>query len=258
MDKIILDIKKKKNQIDVSFDDEVIRVEPELMIKYHISIGKTITLEDYHQLIKENAELSSLREGLKALKKMMTIQEMKEHLTTKGYQTPVVQTTLKKLIERHYLDDLQYASMYVNMKKYQEGPEMIIFKLTQKGVKEAFIYQAISAINEYDLLTEVVQSKLNQMKSKTQKQAFQSIRVLLISKGFHREVIDAVLSSPDTHYVGDESKLLEKAYDKIYKTYAHKYQGYELEQKIKEKLYQKGFAYDVIKNYIEEKKLQSW
>jgi regulatory protein len=135
---------------------------------------------------------------------------------------------------------------------------MIIFKLSQKGVKEAFIYQALSTINEYALLTEVVQSKLNQMKSKTKKQAFQSIRVLLISKGFHREVIDAVLSSPDTHYVGDESKLLEKAYDKIYKTYAHKYQGYELEQKIKEKLYQKGFAYDVIKNYIEEKKLQSW
>lgn len=257
--KTVTSIKKYQSYMSVIFDDEItLEIQPELMIKYHVSLGKTIDDDTYQELVDENLYLSCLRAGLKALKKMMTVQEMTTFLNSKGYGQKVIHRVISYLIEKKYLDDFQYAKMYISLKNFQQGPQMMIFKLTEKGVNEKLIYKALSTYNEYDIVSKVCQSKLKQMKKKTKKQAFQTVKSQLLSKGFHLEIIDAVLLESQAFYTSDEKKLLELAYEKAYKTLHVKYTGYELEQKLKEKLYQKGFAYEDIKSYIEQKKLHSW
>ena len=48
----------------------------------------------------------------------------------------------------------------------------------------------------------------------------------------------------------DNDNLLKKEYDKIYKKLSLKYSDKELYNKIKTKLYQKGFSIDEINNFL--------
>lgn len=248
-------LKKAKNHIILSIDQNEIICQSELVIKYHLAVGKTLDDETYQRFIEENAYLSCLRLALEKLKKMMTIGEMKALLSEQTFTLGVQKQVLHYLIEKKYLDDIHYAKTYLSLKKHQEGPTMIEFKLKQKGVAEVIIHGLWATYDEYETLLSLIQNKLSQMKKKTKKQAFQTIKMQMLAKGFHMEVIDKVLVDLNDVETFDEEKLIVSAYDKIYKSYSKKLSGYELEYKIKEKLYQKGFSYDMIKAYLEKIRL---
>ena len=66
------------------------------------------------------------------------------------------------------------------------------------------------------------------------------IRNDLYKEGFSKNLINAQLQNVQLE---DDSDVYKKQYDKLYKRYSRKYSGYELECKIKQALYQKGFSY---------------
>ena len=59
----------------------------------------------------------------------------------------------------------------------------------------------------------------------------------LLNKGFYKDDILQVLDG----IVIDDKDIYEKEYKKLYEKYSKKYSGKQLEYKIKEKMYQKGF-----------------
>ena len=63
------------------------------------------------------------------------------------------------------------------------------------------------------------------------------IFINLVNKGFDRNLIYSLLD--EVSY--DDSVIYEKEYKKLYNKLSKKYSGSELEYKIKEKMYQKGF-----------------
>ena len=63
------------------------------------------------------------------------------------------------------------------------------------------------------------------------------ILVNLLNKGFYKDDILEVIDNIKV----DDKKIYEKEYKKLYEKYSKKYSGKELEYKIKEKMYQKGF-----------------
>ena len=257
MDKMkqVTALKKEKNHVLLTIDNQEVICQPELIIKYHIATGKTLDDETYKSLIDENNYLSCLRMALTKLKKMMTITEMKTYLSESSYPVGVQKQVIHFLIEKKYLDDILYAKTYLALKKHQEGPVMIEFKLKQKGLAEGIINGLWVSYDEYETVLSLISSKLRQMKKKTKKQAFQAIKMQMIAKGFHHEVVDRALLNLSDSEPFDDDKLIVSAYEKIYKNYSKKLSGYELEYKIKEKLYQKGFSYDLIKAYLEKIKL---
>ena len=257
--KQITGLKKLKNAVEVTFDDDqMVLVESELIIKYHISVGKSLDVDTYLMLIEENEYLSALRFAYAKLKKMMTSKEMKDALVAKGVSSLVQKRVMQILIDKKYIDDLAYTKTYVMLKKYQEGPHMMKHRLTEKGISETVLHMVFDNYHTKEIVEQLVESKLKSMKKKTKRQAFQTVKMQLIAKGFDADVIDLALMMQADAYQVDEKRLIETSYQKIMKSYSTKLSGHELQQKIKEKLYQKGFTYDTIKAYLEEIKLQSW
>ncbi|MFA5525718.1 MAG: RecX family transcriptional regulator [Acholeplasmataceae bacterium] len=252
--KQITEIKKFKNEIKVTFDQDTFTVQPELIMKYHLAVGITLDQKTYQQFLDENHYLSALRWCLKKLKKMLTVHEMKELLAGTSYPLSVQKQVINYLIDRKYLDDLSYAKTYVELKKYQEGPEMITFKLKQKGITDLILGQLFQkSYDEFQIVYEVALAKSNKTKHKTKKQLFQTIKMQLLAKGYQQDIIEAALAKLSSHVAIDEDQLMEVMYQKIHRTYSHKYQGYELKQKMTEKLYQKGFSYERIKAFLKNK-----
>ena len=65
------------------------------------------------------------------------------------------------------------------------------------------------------------------------------ILIDLNNEGFKKNLIQQEISKID---FADDKDLAKKEYDKLYKKLSRKYSGRELELKIKQKLYQKGFS----------------
>lgn len=252
-------LKKAKSHVEITFDEHMtIQVESELVIKYHLYVGQQLEEDTYQSFKDENDYLSTLRFALTKLKKMMTSKELSDLLKLQPVSERIQKRVLAYVIDKHYVDDLSYAKTYMMLKKYQEGPNMMKHRLKEKGISEAILSLVFSEYPAHQIASDLVSSKLKMMKKKTKRQAFQTIKMQLLSKGFDQDVVEHALLKEQDAYQGDENKLLKDAYEKCLRMYQKNLTGYELEQKIKEKLYQKGFSYDMIKAYLEEKKLQSW
>ena len=252
--KQITDVIKKKEGINIIFDGEhSVHVEPEMVIKYKLLSINVLDNETFLTFFNENERLRALRFCFKKLKKLLTVLEMKTLLSEENFDKKIIDETLHYLIQKHYLDDLAYAKYYVNMKSNQQGPLLITHKLSDKGISLHIIEKVMMNYDQNRFIEDIIEKKLKQSQKKTKKQALESIKRDLLAKGFQHDYIDISLQKLHHLYQGNEDNLLSTYAQKYYDTLSQRYQGYTLMNKLKEKLYQKGFSYDQIKAYLQSK-----
>lgn len=258
MKKTITDIKKLKSGYKVAFDDEFVSIiEIDIYIKYRLKSGLSLDKDIYYQMLAENDKIHFTKVGILKLKRMQTKKELTDYLVDKGCNYHLAQELVKGFEQKRYLNDQEYARVYIEMKKYQQGPKLITAKLLKKGVDPLFIKQYLAQVDQYEILSVLVKKKYQSYKQKTQKQALISTRNHLLTKGYPRNIIDSILIHIKEEFPRDEKPLLEMTFEKLYSKYKDKKQGYELKSLIKQKLYQKGFEMEDIQALLIEKDVLS-
>jgi regulatory protein len=258
MKKTITDIKKLKSGYKVTFDDEFVsNIELDIFIKYHLKPGISLEKDVYYEMLKENDKLYYTKLGVLKLKKMQTKKELQDYLVDKGCNYHLAQALVSNFEKKRYVNDDEYARLYIEMKKYVYGPKLITSNLSKKGLDQSIIKKHLEQIDEYEILSVLVKKKYISYKQKTQKQALISTRNHLLTKGYKREIIDTLLMHIKQEFPRDESQLLEKSFDKLYEKYKDKKQGYELKAFLKQKLYQKGFEMNDIEAILIQKNVLS-
>lgn len=258
MKKTVTDIKKLKSGYKVTFDDEFVsNIELDIFMKYRLKPGISLEKEDYYEMLKENDKIYYTKLGVLKLKRMQTKKELLDYLVDKGCNYHLAKELVATFEKKRYVNDDEYARLYIEMKKYLQGPKLLTSNLLKKGVDQNIIHKYLGQIDEYEILSVLVKKKYTSYKQKTQKQALVSTRNHLITKGYKREIIDSLLIHIKQEFPRDESQLLDKAFDKLYEKYKDKKQGYELKAFLKQKLYQKGFEINDIEAIFIQKKVLS-
>ena len=73
----------------------------------------------------------------------------------------------------------------------------------------------------------------------------------LLKKGFDRDLVQTSLTEFSFEDAEErESDLLNKTAEKLLRTRQKKYSGYDLQNKMKEALYRKGFDFEAINQWI--------
>ena len=247
--KTVNSITKKKGYYEVIFDADVINIHPEIMIKYHIALKKEYDIKMYHQMILDNDYLIYYGLAIGKLKKLMTRFEMKTYLLDKGASESITKRILKDLEDKRYINDLEYVKMFIALKKSTTGPKMMAYKLKQKGIDFELVDQMVNQMDQSDEINALITKKLASLSQKSNHQKLVSIKTYLLSKGFELTTIDSYLSKL-TFKDSDDQKLILKDYEKLKYKYKH-LTGYELKDKLYQKLYQKGYHTDLIKKVIE-------
>jgi len=243
-------IKKLKAGYEVSFDDDILFIEPEIYLKFRLKPGLDMTKEVMDQLINENDYIHYYKIGIFKLKNMQTIKEMREYLETKGARAPIIRQIISQMIDKNYLNDLVYTKTYIAFKKHQYGPQMMYHKLKEKGVSEVILKQEIAEINEQAILFDLVPKKMKSVKNKPYQAAATSIKNHFIRKGFSIDAVDRAVLESRFLFEVDELALLKKEYQKLLNAYQKKFEGYALKDKLIQKLYQKGYQMADIKKII--------
>ena len=242
--------KKYKYYTKVTYNNEEYDIENEVIIKYAISTGKEFTKKQWDNIIEDNKYYYYDRLGKNKLKRLITTHELKTFLLEKKAPINVVNKLIEKYEKYKFLNDEYYVKLYLQSKMIKEGPRLIFTKLTEKGISKDLIDKELNKLDESINIETYINSKAGKIKNKTKKQIKNQLKKELTNKGFNYSLVNNLVDQLLLDFNVDESKIIEKEFNKIYKRHYKTKENNELKHFIKQRLYQKGFNIDDINNII--------
>ena len=185
-------------------------------------------------------------------KKLRSEKEINEYIDLFNVSDIDKNNTIKKLKEIGMIDDIKYARAFISDKinLSLDGPDKIRKMLLEHNIKSEIIEEELNKI-DFDIIEDKIKKIINKKIKNTKYTGYvlkQKILNDLINLGYDK---NNILDIYEKFNINDNN-LLKKEYDKLYKKLSLKYSDKELYNKIKTKLYQKGFNINDINNIINE------
>ena len=246
--KILKYKKTSNNRYKVTLDDgKVLVLYEEAILKFNLLLLKEIDEDTMILIDKYNQECDVYYVALNRLKnRLQSVYDLRFFLIKKEYPDDLIDKAIKKLLKQGYLNDQIYARSYIHdqMITTAKGPYRLERELLEKKVDLNIIKEEMDSFTEEEQLQKI--NKIIQRGIKAnhtrggivlKKKIYQDLKGL----GHDISLINRLLNS----YSFDNNKeIARKEYEKLYRKYSRKYQGMELKNKIREKLYQKGLKYE--------------
>lgn len=233
----------KNSKYEVLIGDNVFCFYEDIIIKYEILLKKEISKEELEKYLKENVYYEIYYTAISYLnKKMRTLKEVRDYL--KGlFSSDYIEDVLSKLIEQNLLNDEYYAKIYVDevIRLKDNGPYKIIDDLAKVGIYN--VNDMVLSLFDFDLQIEKIKKLVLKKKkiSKDSNAIFKKkMENYFLHIGYDLKAIRIVLDD----MVFDDKVNYEKEYKKVYDKLSKRYSGKDLELRIKQKMYQKGYSYE--------------
>lgn len=246
--KIIKYKKTTKGRYKIYLDDgrELLLYE-DVILKFSLLLKKEILEKDIMEIELFNQECDVYHVGLDSInRRFKSTYDLKESLLKKEYPYELVEKAIDKLLSQGYLNDRSFAKSYINnqMITTNKGPYKIRRELSEHKVDSNIIEDEIIVFDEETQL-EKIKKVANRLYNSNRNRGGAVLKKKivndLVNLGYDTYVISKVVNEFD---FSNDKDIAKKEYDKLYKRLSRKYEGRELEYKIKEKLYQKGLYYE--------------
>ena len=231
----------------VTLDTMDLMLYEEVILKYNLLITKEIDPLEIEKISNDNLFYEIYYDAIKSINsRIKSIYDIRMFLKKKEYPMDVIESVIDKLLKQGYLNDLIYTKSFINNQivTTNNGPNKIRKELLDHKVDEKIIYGELESFTT-DLQLEKIEKLVNRFyKSNRTRGGFvlkKKITNDLINYGYDIELIDKVISKFD--FTNDKD-IAKKEYEKLYRKLSKKYNGVELERKIKEKMYMKGLVYE--------------
>ena len=236
--------KGKNGMYTVTLEDTTkLTIHEDLILKYNILISKNITDELKNKILEENKKYEIYEIALSYInKKLRSSKELKKYLIKKEYPAELIDQVIELLYNQGYLNDKVYSTSLVHDRIIlsMDGPNKIKKELSDNGIDNNTIEEVIEEYTkdiELERIEKIVNKQIKLNKNKGSNLLKKKINMYLINLGYNYDSINTILNSVKI----SDNDLYKKEYDKLYNTLSKKYSGKELEYKLKQKLYQKGF-----------------
>lgn len=245
----ILKYKKNSNgKYTIFLDDgKSLVLYEDVILLYNLLLKKEINSEDIEEICNTNFEYDVYYVALKSItSRFKSVYELRAFLRKKEYPEELIDNAILKLTSQGYLNDRLFTKSYINtqISTTSNGPYRIIRELENKKIDSEIINDEIVVFTEdiqEEKISKIIEKLLKTNHTRGGLVLKQKIVDDLKNKGYLYEVISRVV---DNYDFSCDKKIAKKEYDKLYKKYSTKYEGYQLDKIIKEKLYSKGLVYE--------------
>ncbi|HHY72004.1 MAG TPA: recombination regulator RecX [Bacillus bacterium] len=232
-------------------------VDQDILIEFQIRKGNTYEEGELKEILYKDEIKKAYNLALKYMSyRMKSEKEIHDYLQQKTYTEDIVGIVLERLRKNQYVNDLEFAKSFVRSRITNaiKGPLLIRQELQKKGVSESNIEESLkefSTEKQLEIAVQFAEKNVKQKKALSEYQMKQKIGQALLAKGFSQNIVKTALNQLVIEK-GEEDKFLavKKQGEKAYKKYCNKFDGWELEQKVKQYLYQRGFTVDEIDEFI--------
>ncbi|ALV21376.1 MAG: recombination regulator RecX [Carnobacterium sp.] len=253
---------KRKGRYNIYLDEEyAFPVDEAILIKFSLHKGMEVSEAFREELESEDGtrkayvrSLNYLNYGLRSEK------EVRDDLAKHDF-SDAADEVVEQLKEQGYLDDLMYAESYTRTGANVggKGPRVIKQELKKRGISEEYIEKAAEQY-PFDQMVEngvqLAEKVIRRSGQYSSRETNNKLRQNLMQKGFDADIITQVLEEVTVEKEEDEEyAAIKRQGDKIWRKQA-KLKGYKKAQKVKSSLFQKGFAGDLINQFIEEKEME--
>ncbi len=249
-----LKIKKgTKNTYLIILEEKTLVVTDDILVKYNLLTKKDYSEKEINMIEQEMKELTSYYDAISYIsRKMRSQKEVETFLKKKEYSLETIQKTIHKLEKEHLLDEDKYLEAYLHdtLKFSLDGPNKIKRKLEQLGIQEEKINIHLEAIDEeiwQEKIKKIITKKMNGNQKYSEKVWKQKVINYLYQNGYDvskEKYILEDINLPNT------LEIVRKEEQKIRKKLERKFTDTELEYQIKEKLKQKGFKIEEIREVL--------
>lgn len=226
----------------VIINNEEYTLYEDIILKYDLLI-KDVNEKDLAKFLEENKRFEAYYVALKYIKtKLRTRKEIEEYLSKKDYNDFDIDYAVARLEQEKYIDERVYAKSYIldaiNLKNI--GPNKIVMELTNLGIDKNIVLDELSIFTNYIEEEKVYKYIEKSIKNNHNKSSYilkNKIKQNLINLGYNPNIINKYLNE----YNIDDNEIYQKELEKVRSKLSKKYTGKELEYKIKEYMYRKGF-----------------
>ena len=188
-------------------------------------------------------------------RRLRSEKEMRNYFKTVEINEKDTENMIDNLKRIGLIDDLNYAKAYTNdrVNLHTDGPYKIRKHLEDCDIDKSIIDQVINNI-DVDILNshidKIIQKKINNNKKYPPLALKQKIITYLINLGYSKENIIERLNNYKIENINLKGEM-----DKVLSRLKRKYSGKDLEYRLKNKLYSKGFKSSEIEQYIKNSSL---
>ena len=256
--------KRNQERYNIYLNEEyAFAVDEGTLIKFGLQKGKVLEQIEIDEIQYEDEIAKAFNKALGFLSyQMRSEHEVKQKLLQAGHGEAVVQESIHKLNRLGFLNDESYSKALLETRKRtaKKGPAAIRQDLMKKGIAKDLQQEVLGTFGhdeQMKLAMELAEKAIRSNTNKTPAQVKQKIQDVLLRKGYSYAIVSEILGQVTLAREEDEwSALIENQGDKIWRKYANKLTGFDLHQKVKQALYQKGFPKEVIAEFIEQKEQQ--
>ena len=249
-------IKKLSNgkyQLTIGNNHRLITYD-EVILKYNLLYKKEIDSELLEAIFSETSFYDVYNKVVKFISiRLRSEKEIKNYLKKYSLSTKEEEECLQKLKNAGLLNDESFAKAFISDKLHLTtmGPYKIRGELEKLGISSDIIEQNIKQISEdevRDKLQKLMVKKIKSNKKYSQYALHQKLLIYFRNLGYSSTMIEEVFANMDA----SDHIVLQKEYEKIERRLSKKYEGPILKQKIKEKLYQKGFSWSEVNQLFQD------
>ena len=146
--------KKNKNRVSVFVDGEYsFSLEQIDALRLSLKIGMEITDADIQKYnIESNLGKARSKAGDMLSRRPYSSHDFKLKLLDKGFDEVIVNSVLEEFSELGYLNDFEYAKMYIEDARLKlKGDKKIVYELSLKGVNERITHEALAECEDVPL-----------------------------------------------------------------------------------------------------------
>lgn len=237
-------IKLDNEEIFITYDDVILNngllFHKEMDNDKYLKLKNDIAYYDiYYSIIKYVS------------KRVRSEKEIRLYLEKKTFDNYLIEEILNKLKEIGLINDRNFAKAYIHDKLNLSniGINKIKKDLLDYGIDEAIIKEEIGKVDNHlstNKLEKLILKKIKSNHKYSNNILKQKIIVSMVDLGYDKENVVSICDM----YMQDDNDILKKEYDNLYSKLSLRYEGKELEYKVKQKLYSKGFSLDEINKII--------
>ena len=251
--------KKKSDRYNIFLDEKyAFSVDEDVLIKHQLKKGMEIDEFFLSEISYQDDIRKSYNLAIQYLSRRMRSEgEMRKHLKEKEVDESIIQEVIHKLYEYSFLNDEEFAVAFVRtaMNTTDKGTGTIRRELREKGIMDALIDSALTEYpfeKERDRAIKLCEKFVQKNTRDSSIVMKQKLEQLLIRKGFPFSTIQAAIAEIQMDKAEDEEMhALRTQAEKAHRKYG-KLAGYEYEQKMKQTLFRKGFAFELIEQVLDE------
>lgn len=251
--KIIKFKKEKKNTYEIFFDDNSsTNLYDDVIIKYNLLINKNIDEKLFEEIFLYNDFLGNYYKSIKYInKKMRTELEIKKYLEKDSVSESDIDKIIEMLYKDGFLNKERYLQAYINdqYNLTSNGPLKIKKELSNLGYDDEDINKYIYNIDWNNRIDKIINKKLKKYSKISNNNLKSKLFNDIIKLGYEKETI---LEKINFIKLNSDEDNLKKELEKIIKKYSSKYSDKELEFKVVNYLYRKGYNIEDIKRYYEK------